>query len=200
VRRGGSFTPVFDYMLALLGIFLIIAITEKPKTTPARIDTLGLYAVEASWPLGSDDDVDLWVQDPHGDKAWYGGLTSAAMTLNGDDLGCDTGTGFGQDKKKCHNGERTIIKSAERGEYVVNVHMYVKNNARPTPVTCTLWELRGDDRMLKEKHVILVRQGQEVTCFRFTINAAGNVSGYSDLPKSLIGGPSTGGTSPRPFS
>lgn len=187
MRRSGSWTPVFDYMLALLGIFLVIAITEKPQATPMRIDTLGIYAVEMTWPVSSNDDVDLWVQDPLGNVAWFGSLTSGSMTLNGDDLGCSSGTGYGQDKKHCTNGERTIIKAATPGEYTVNVNMYRKTDQASTRVTCELWELRGADRMLIRKQVVLVRQGQEATCFRFTLDLAGNASNFNTLPKTLIG-------------
>jgi hypothetical protein len=188
MRRGqGSWTPAFDYLLALLGIFLIIAITEKPKTTPMRIDTLGLYAVTVTWPGGSNDDVDLWVQDPQGNLSWFGALTSASMTLNGDDLGCSTGTGYGQDKKTCLNGERTIIKAALPGEYTVNVHMYSKNDPGPTQVTCSLWELRGNDRTLITKKVTLAGAGQEETCFRFTLDVSGNASNFNTLPKRFVG-------------
>lgn len=187
MRRTGSWTPVFDYMLALLGIFLIIAITEKPKATPLRIDTLGLYAVQVAWPGGSNDDVDLWVQDPLGNFAWFDALTSASMTLNGDDLGCSTGTGYGQDNKTCLNGERTIIKAAVPGEYTVNVHMYSKNQQGKTTVTCSLWELRGHDRVLITKKIILTHGGQEETCFRFTLDTSGNATNFNTLQKRFIG-------------
>lgn len=185
-RRGGSWTPVFDYMLALLGIFLIIAITEKPKTVPMRIDTLGVYAVVVTWPAGSNDDVDLWVQDPAKRQAWFGSQDAGLMHLDSDDLGTAfSGTIDGVTAKE--NGERTIIKGSIPGEYIANIHMYSKNDAGPTPVTCTLYRLRGDDKTVVEKHITLVRVGQEVTCFRFTLDAAGRYSNINTLPAKFVG-------------
>ncbi len=190
MRRTGSWTPAFDYILALLGIFLILAITEKPTTTPMRIDTLGVLAVTARWPGGSNDDVDLWTQDPTGKIAWYGGLTEGLMTLGGDDLGTlSTGTQDvnGNVITSRDNGERTIIKGAVPGEYTVNVNMYKKNDKGPTPVTVELWQLRGADRVLISKKIILVREAQEVTAFRFTLDRSGDASNFNTLPKSLVG-------------
>lgn len=188
MRRSGSWTPVFDYLLALLGIFLILAITEKPKATPMRIDTLGVYAVSVTWPDGSNDDVDLWVQDPQGNIAWYGQLTAGLMTLGGDDLGTatsgtvDTPSGT---VKTLANGERTIIKGSVPGEYTVNLVMYLKNDPGPITATVTLWRLRGADEKVREQKIVLVRTGQEVTAFRFTLDRAGNASNFNRLPKSM---------------
>lgn len=175
-------------MLALLGIFLILAITETPKATPMRIDTLGVYAATLTWPNGSNDDIDLWVQDPRDNIAWYAQLTSGEMTLNGDDLGCASGTGYGLEgpASDCHNEERTIIKEAIPGEYTVNVVMFKKNDPGPTTCTVTLWRLRGDDRIMIEKHIVLMHTRQEVTAFRFTLNRAGDASNFNTLPKSLM--------------
>lgn len=185
-NRGGSWTPVFDYLLALLGIFLILAIVEKPKTTPLNIDTLGVYAVVITWPAGSDDDVDLWLQDPAGRLAWFSQQDAGLMHLAEDDLGtAASGTYDGVVTKE--NGERTIIKGAIPGEYTANIHLYQWATHTPIPVTCTLYRLRGDDKKIIEKHVLLVREGQEVTCFRFTLDAAGHVSGINTLPKRFVG-------------
>lgn len=186
MRRSGSWTPVFDYMLALLGIFLIIAITEKPKTTPMRIETLGQYAVNIRWTENSDDDVDLYVQNPQGQIAFFSALTIGNMKLAGDDLGCYSGTAYGSEGN-CKNGERILITQALPGEYIANVHMYQKAEPGPTEVTCELWRLRGDDHVLISKKIVLVRQGQEVTCFRWTLNRAGDASNFNNLPKQFIG-------------
>lgn len=184
--RGGSWTPTFDYMLALLGIFLILAITEKPKATPMRIDTLGVYAVIITWPSGSNDDVDLWVQDPKGNLVWYADRQEGLMHLERDDLGTRvTGTADGITVKE--NGERVIVTGAIPGEYTVNAHMYTKTDAGPTKITCTLVRLRGADTKVVAKQVVLKYRGQEVTCFRFTLNARGNASNINTLPKKFTG-------------
>lgn len=189
MRRSGSWTPVFDYMLALLGIFLILAITEKPKAIPMRIDTLGVYAISVTWPDGSNDDVDLWTQDPQGNIAWYGQLTAGLMTLQGDDLGTETSGTIDTASGKVTslaNGERTIIKGAVPGEYTVNLVMYKKNDHGPVTAVVTLWRLRGADEQVRVTKIVLVRSGQEVTAFRFTLNRAGNASNFNTLHKSMV--------------
>lgn len=191
MRRSGSWTPVFDYLLALLGIFLILAIVEKPHATPMRIDTLGVLAVTASWPAGSNDDVDLWVQDSQGNVAWFAQQDAGLMHLESDDLGTGiSGTYTTTDGRKIitsANTERTVIKGAIPGEYTVNVHMYAKNDHGPTVVTIELWQLRGNDRVLRTVRVTLHRGGEEVTAFRFTLDAAGNASHFNTLQKRFVG-------------
>lgn len=188
MRKSGSWTPVFDYLLALLGIFLILAITETPKSVPMRIDTLGVYAVTVSWRAGSNDDVDLWVQDPQGRIAWFRQQDAGLMHLESDDLGTAvSGTFDGVVVRD--NGERTIIKGTIPGEYIVNLHMYTKQDPGATTCTVRLWELRGNDRIMIEKRIVLVRQGQETTAFRFTLNRAGDASRFNTLPKTFVGTP-----------
>lgn len=150
--------------------------TQKP-----HIPTYGKYAVEIQWPLDKND-VDLYVQDPNGLIAYFANMDAGEMHLEHDDLG-DTTTDYAG---LAFNYERVVLRGFVQGEYVVNTHLYWDSTPGTTKVTVMLWNLQGQDRLVKQTTVILHQQGDEKTAFRFTLNGQGNVTGTNDLQKKLV--------------
>ena len=172
---------VVDFLAAL--VLLLFALMKLAVFThqPSRIDTYGQYAVTITWPADRHDDVDTYVRDPAGNIVWYASPDAGEMHLEHDDL-ADQGSGYqGQ-----ANFERVVLRGYEPGEYVANVHLFQSRDGRPIPVTVELWRLRGNDQQLASRTVTLTREGDERTAFRFTLNAAGEVSGTNRLPVSLV--------------
>ena len=169
-----------DFLCCLLVVFVAVAMTSKPP----QVKTFGSYAVVITWPPGLDD-VDLYVRDPAGAIAFFGRPQVDQMQLEHDDLGTKA-TSYGRGRS---NEERTIIRSATPGQWVVDTHLYRRPpgaGSRPIPVTVSLWDLRAQDHLLEQRRVTLVHQGDERTPFRFTVDARGNVTGYSFVPMSLV--------------
>lgn len=168
----------------------MIFVLSSGHSKPPHIQTFGQFAVTTTWPAGSNNDVDLYVRDPNGNICYFGALTIGLMTLEGDDLGTATsGTETLPDGRKVvtdYNGERTVLHGIVPGEYTVNVQMYQQNDPGMTPVTVQLWSLRGNDEMLHEQKVVLNKTGDEITAFRFTLDAAGHVSNINRLPAHLV--------------
>lgn len=181
----------FDLVVNLLFIFVVLALiaVHAPKRPP-QIRTEGLYAITIEWPAGSNDDVDLYVRDPSGNVAYFGTQDIGLMHLDFDDLGtARTGTQILPNGKKVvvrYNGEKTVIRAATTGEYTVDVHLYDKYDRGPTRVVVKLWRIRGA-RLVYQREVTLSRNGQDVTAFRFSLDAIGNVSGINRLPANLVG-------------
>lgn len=73
------------------------------------------------------------------------------------------------------------------------MHAYQKVSPGPVPVTVALYRLRGEDAKLLERRLRLRTDGQEVTAFRFTIDANGELSGHNRLSKRFLG---TGAVAP----
>jgi hypothetical protein len=185
-RRGISQIFVVDFLSAL--VLLLFAVVKlavfDPKHQPPRIDTYGLYAVTVAWPPTSNDDVDTYVQDPGGEIAYFLNPDAGLMHLEHDDLGRTNDSLDGVVVN--HNGERVILRGATPGEYVVNVHMYEKKDPGPTRVELELYRLRGQDTPVLHRSITLNRRGDERTAFRFTLNAAGDVTDRNELPKKLV--------------
>lgn len=181
------FIVVVDTLCCLLIFFMLTVPTPK---TPKRIDTLGLYAVVATWPNGSNDDVDLYLRDPAGTVCFFRAQSAGLMHLEQDDLGTGTTNTYtlpsGKVVRFTQNQERILVQGIVAGEYVVNVHMYEKRDRGPIPVTVQLWELRGENRVVITRVVTLSSAGQVDTPFRFTLTAGGDVSSTSTVPLDVV--------------
>jgi len=178
----------FDLVTVLMMMFLILALTDKPKQP--TVPTFGQFAVTITWKDKSNDDVDLYVRDPSGNIAYFGYPSIGLMHLEQDDLGYGI-TGYqtlpnGRSVTVTYNGERTVISGIIPGEYTVNVHMYRKSDPGPTTVDVSLWSLRGSDEVLLHKIITLEKSGDEVTVWRFTANERGEISDVNSRPVTLV--------------
>jgi hypothetical protein len=162
-------------MLALAG-FVVLVIMLLPHLNPPGArpadDTVppGNVLVEVRWPDEIDADVDLWVQAPGDVPVGYSNKGGAVFNLLRDDLGSRSDvTGL--------NYETSYSRGMLPGEYTVNLHLY-RNASKvyPVPVTVVTSVKRSADhaaRQLLASKALLVREGEELTVYRFRLNATG---------------------------
>ena len=162
-------------MLALAG-FVVLVIMLLPHLNPPGTKTAdattppGNVIIEVRWPDETDADVDLWVQAPGDVPVGYSNKGGAVFNLLRDDLGkrADV-TGL--------NYETSYSRGILPGEYAVNLHLYRNpSNAYPVPVTVVTSVKQGADdaaRQLLASKVLLAREGEEMTVYRFGLSAAG---------------------------
>jgi hypothetical protein len=161
-------------MLALAG-FVVLVIMLLPHLNPPGAKTAdsappGNVIVEVRWPDEIDADVDLWVQAPGDIPVGYSNKGGAVFNLLRDDLGkrADV-TGL--------NYETSYSRGILPGEYAVNLHLYRNpSKAYPVPATVVTSVKRGANdtaRQLLASKVLLVREGEELTVYRFGLNEAG---------------------------
>lgn len=167
-----------DCLCCLLLVIYVMVAPPQTKHKPA-IPTFGSYAVVMTWPGSNDDDVDLHVQDPHGQDAYFAASSTRSMNLEHDDI-----PGYDAAEKIHH--ERTVIRSAEQGEYTANAHLYYQHDPGSVEVTVTLYRLRGNDKEITSETFSLRTNGAEHTAFRFRLSAAGDVVDVNHLQKTLI--------------
>jgi hypothetical protein len=184
---------VWNTLLGFVGLFvcavLLISITKKEQETLVR--TEGQYAVVIRWIDGSADDVDLYVRDPKGNIAYFQNRDVGLMHLEHDDLGKKSDsiqTKYGNVAVE-KNEERIILRGVIPGEYAVNVHMYNKEDPKPTAVTVILYRLEGDDKEVVSKERVLVQRGDESTAFRFSIKEDGSFDDKSvnEIQRRFVG-------------
>lgn len=175
IRYAVALVVVVDFLIAV--VQMQQAVIERASFQPASVTTYGQYAVTMTSKTG--DDLDLYVRDPRGDVGWFGSLQAGALSLVHDTI-----PGV-SDPKRAGVHELMVVREASPGEYVANVHMYT--GAARAHVTVQLWDLRG-----MRKRVVLTRRfdmqglGQQVTAFRWRLNAKGNYAGHSLLPADLL--------------
>lgn len=190
----GQLDMILNAFLGITVLFILAYLQIKPPEPdkPAILPIEGKYVIQATWPDGSTDDVDLWVRDPGGNTAWFSSRDVGLMHLEHDDLGArsDRLVSPAGEVAIQRNEERVILRGVMPGEYVVNVHMYHKRDDGPTPVTISLYRLDGEGSTVAGRERVLERHGDEKTAFRFTIDRDESVTDVSDLPLSLVSGQS----------
>jgi hypothetical protein len=163
--------------LALCGfvvcVVLIMPHINPPVTKTAQdTDPPGNVIVEVRWPDELDSDVDLWVEAPGDVPVGYSNKGGVIFNLLRDDLGKRAdATGM--------NYEVSYSRGIMAGEYTVNLHLY-RNTAGlfPIPVTVVTSvkkSAKESARQLLASHIELVREGEELTVYRFKLSEQGDL-------------------------
>jgi hypothetical protein len=163
--------------LALAG-FVAMVILLLPHLNPRREDAQagaeppGNVIVEVRWPDQLDSDVDLWVEAPGDIPVGYSNKGGAIFNLLRDDLGQRADA-------TDLNYEVTYSRGIPPGEYTINVHLYRNaGSVLPIPVTVVTSVKKSPAeraRQLLASKVELVREGQELTVYRFRLAEGGEL-------------------------
>ncbi len=164
-------------MLALAGfvatvILLLPHINPPGEAVDETTQPPGNVIVELRWPDEIDADVDLWVEAPGDVPVGYSNKGGRMFNLLRDDLGKRAdATGL--------NYEVSYSRGISAGEYTVNVHLY-RNAANifPLPVTVVTSVKKSPKesaRQVLASKVELVREGEELTVYRFRLSEDGSL-------------------------
>ena len=175
-----TLTVWLDTALLMLGGFVLMTVLMMTVLNPPAksSETDGAKApgnviVEIQWPDKLDADVDLWVQAPGDVPVGYSNKGGRVFNLLRDDLG------KAQDMSDL-NYEIAYSRGMPPGEYIVNVHMYRGVGVSyPIPVKVNVTVNRDSTKAstpLLTTTVELRKQNQEVTAFRFRLDASGQLS------------------------
>jgi hypothetical protein len=168
-----------DLIMLTLSGFVTVAVLLLPhigeqQAKAAATETAeppGNVMIEARWPDGVDADVDLWVQAPGDVPVGYSNKGGAIFNLLRDDLGTRAdATGL--------NYENSFARGLPPGEYTANLHLYRNELGGEVPVTVVASVKAADQQSSKQilaSSVALKREGQEITVFRFRLDAAGTL-------------------------
>ena len=178
---GGSTVFRDVIMLALVGFVALVILMLphiQPKGARATAEAIppGNVIVEVRWPDELDADVDLWVQAPGDVPVGYANKGGAVFNLLRDDLGNRAdATGL--------NYETSYSRGILPGEYTVNLHLY-RNSAQTYPVPVTVVtsvksEAENSTKQLLASKVELIREGEEMTVYRFQLTEVGGLVGGS---------------------
>jgi len=164
-------------MLALAG-FVAMVMLLLPHLNPpgqaAKENTQppGNVIVEVRWPDELDSDVDLWVEAPGDIPVGYSNKGGVIFNLLRDDLGKRAdATGM--------NYEVSYSRGIPAGEYTVNVHLY-RNAAKVFPIPVTVVtsvkkSAKESARQLLASKIEFVREGEELTVYRFRLSEDGDL-------------------------
>lgn len=173
-----TLTVWLDTALLMLGGFVLMSVLMMTIINPpaeskeADVASPGNVVIEAQWPDGLDADVDLWVQAPGDVPVGYSNKGGKTFNLLRDDLGkISDVTNL--------NYEVSYSRGIPSGEYTVNLHMYRAGvSAFPIPIKVVASVKASPDestRQLLTTTVMLHKENEEVTAFRFRLDSQGSL-------------------------
>lgn len=180
---------LFIFLILFVLAYLLINPTKKEQKN--AIETQGIFLITVNWDDNLKDDVDTYMLDPVGRLVYFKRLEDGLMHLERDDrgqLGDLIDDKYGQQVLVYKNEERVVIRGIIAGEYIVNVHMYRKEekNAQPILVRIALFSLKGKDTEITNNTIALTEDGDEKTAFRFSLSPEGQVTNINYLQREIV--------------
>ena len=127
---------LFNILLGFVFLFIIAFILINPVAKRAYIEMPAQYMIVMTWPGESENDMDLWVMDPNGNRVGFTQREMGFLNLDRDDLGTTTDLAMIEGKPTVIklNREVVTLRGIVPGDYYVTAHLYTKREKEPTPV------------------------------------------------------------------
>ena len=191
-RHSHQLTDPFTDLLfnALLGftlLFFISIMFMNPIAKLGNVTYKAEYIITVSWPENQPDDIDLWVEDPYGERVSYLQKEAGWLHLDRDDQGNinDTVTINGIEVVHPINQEVVTIRGILSGEYVVNLHYYQSQSNTPVTANIRVEKVNPLLRLVYIDQVTLDKVDDEKTALRFELDANGEIVAINQLEKIL---------------
>lgn len=186
-RIGGYTLAVVDLLTALVVVFAamaVLSVIAQKKQAKAGIRP-GALIVTLTWDVARNADVDLWVKAPGDAPVGYSHKSDADCDLLRDDLGRAM-------DPSSRNEEMIVCRVAPSGEWIVNAMLYrTYDRVLPVRAKVALERLGSNGTTaLLERGVVLTREGEQLTVWRFTLDARGRLvpGSVNDAPMALTSG------------
>ena len=185
---------LFNILVGFAFLFIIAFLLIKPEAKKKDFERRAEFVVVLEWDKEAKGDIDLYVEDPLGDKCSVRQTVANFMHLDKDDLGSVNDTVINADGTISTvkiNREVITIRGIIAGEYIINAHYYserdysgverpLRANTRPRPA---IKELTVKVELHKvNPYTILwagekkfLGKGQEETFVRFRLDKDGKV-------------------------
>jgi hypothetical protein len=179
---------LFKALQVIAFLFFIALLSISPDSKEGKIDSKAEFIITMDWPDNHPDDLDLFVQDPIGNIAWYRHREAGFLTLDRDDRGgandfiLVNGTKIPSPIRE----EIVTVRGVVPGEYTVNVSHFQATTGQPVAATVKVQKLNPSAQVVFDDKVIVDHSGDEKTALRFKLDAEGKVIDVHRRPKSLL--------------
>jgi hypothetical protein len=179
---------LFKALQVVAFLFFIALLSISPDSKDGKIDSKAEFIITLDWPDNHPDDLDLFVQDPIGNIAWYRHREAGFLTLDRDDRGGanDFILVNGRKLPSPIREEIVTVRGIVAGEYTVNVSHFQATTGQPVPATVKVQKLNPTAQVIFDDKVMVDHTGDEKTAVRFKVNAEGKVIDVFQRPKSLL--------------
>lgn len=178
---------LFNSLLAFTFLFLVAIMFLNPPAKQGIIDPKAEVIITMQWPDNTDDDIDLWVEDPKGRIVWFKNTEAGLMHLDRDDRGManDMILVDGETIANPLNQEVVTIRGTSPGEYVVNTHYFYAASDLPVDVEVKVVRVNPKLEVIYYGTLQLPQVGNERTAVRFTVTRDGSIINVNRRYKSL---------------
>lgn len=155
-----------DLLTSLVVVYMAmgtLALIAAGKATPQAV-TPGNVLFQLTWDSTLLADVDLWVRAPGDTSVGYSHPAGRHCNLLRDDTGRPV-------DPESRNLELTVCRGTPDGEWVATAALYADRDAR-LPLVATVRATiasNGEITEIDKRSVVLRREGEEHTAFRFTL-------------------------------
>jgi len=179
---------LFKALQVIAFLFFIALLAISPDSKDGKIDSKAEFIITLDWPDNHPDDLDLFVQDPIGNIAWYRHREAGFLTLDRDDRGGanDFILVNGRKIPSPIREEIVTVRGVVPGEYTVNVSHFQATTGQPVPATVKVQKLNPTAQVIFDDKVMVDHTGDEKTAVRFKVDAEGKVIDVFQRPKSLL--------------
>ena len=179
---------LFKALQVIAFLFFIALLAISPDAKDGKIDSKAEFIITMDWPDNHPDDLDLFVQDPIGNIAWYRHREAGFLTLDRDDRGGANDFILVNGKKipSPIREEIVTVRGIVPGEYTVNVSHFQATTGQPVEVTVKVQKLNPTAQVIFDDKVTVDHTGDEKTAVRFKLDAEGKVIDVQQRPKSLL--------------
>jgi hypothetical protein len=191
--REEAFDPLgvmlFKALQVIAFLFFITLLMVSVDPNGGKVDSKAEFLITMDWPDNHPDDIDLYVQDPLGNVAWYRHRDAGFLTLDRDDRGGENDFIVVNGKKipSPIREEIVTVRGIVAGEYTVNIsHFRAHVPGQPVPVNVKVQKLNPTAQVIFDDKVIVDHANDEKTAVRFWVDASGAVTDVQRRQKSLL--------------
>ena len=191
----GFIDLLFNILLGFAFLFIVAFLLIKPEAKKKDFDRRAEFVIILEWDHDASDDLDLYVEDPMGDRVSFRVPRINFMHLDKDDLGKTNDTIVNADGSRSTvmiNREVVTIRGIVPGEYIINGHYYSTRDYSGRPVEFGETKIAANKpkknlTVKVELHKVtpytilwpgqkqFTQKGQEATFLRFRIDSKGNL-------------------------
>ncbi|MGY3457909.1 hypothetical protein ACVWW5_003359 [Bradyrhizobium sp. LM3.4] len=134
---------LFKALQVIAFLFFLALLAVSPDAKDGKIDSKAEFMITLDWPDSHPDDLDLFVQDPAGNIAWYRHREAGFLTLDRDDRGGANDFIMVNGKKIASpiREEIVTVRGIVPGEYTVNVSHFVATTGVPVEANVKVQKL-----------------------------------------------------------
>src|SRR6195256_6786381 len=154
---------LFKALQVVSFLFFLALLAISPEAKDGKIDSKAEFIVTMDWPDSHPDDLDLFVQDPAGNIAWYRHREAGFLTLDRDDRGGTNDFIIVNGKKIASpiREEIVTVRGIIPGEYTVNVSPFQAPPGQPVAASVKVQKLNPTAQVIFDDKVMLDHTGEE---------------------------------------